>query len=50
LLPASGPAIDVCPVKKPETESLGSVGSPWIVNFELRSPSEVVGLLMRPPN
>ena len=26
------------------------MGTPWIVKFELRSPSEVVGLLMRPPN
>src|SRR5688572_1645916 len=49
-LPASGPAIDVWPVKYPDTVIRGSVGSPWILNRELRSPSDVWGLFTRAPN
>ena len=48
-LPASGPAIAVWPVKNPVTVKRGRVGSPWILKFEPRSPSDDVGLLTRPP-
>ena len=37
-------------MKYPVTVSRGSVGSPWTVKVEFRSPSDVVGRLTRAPN